>query len=95
MNRQELDERWLQSRIVRARVDYAADALKRGDAPQAERLYKQALAHAEVLEGGGDGILSGIALIGLFDLYDRERREIEAEEAWERVRRILIKVLAQ
>lgn len=83
------DERELQYRVVAARAEYARQLFERGQASEAERLYKQALAQAQALKGPDD-FLTGWVLIDLVDVYDDQGRKEEAAQAWAQIRTVVI-----
>lgn len=61
---------------------------ERGHLGQAERIYKTVLHQAEIIDG--EGPLTGLVLLDLHALYEKQGRNDEAAPAWERIRRILV-----
>lgn len=53
-----------------------------------EQKYKKALAKAET-EAGVGSALAGLYVLELWDLYDKEGRELEADSMWRRLMEIL------
>ena len=89
-----LDDENMQERVVEARLAIAQTFIADGKAEEGERLYKQALTHAEAM-AGKDSPLAGSVLLDLIDLYEAQGRHDEAKSLWGRVRKILLIHLPQ
>lgn len=79
----------LDSGEVRLCLTAARILVARGHYLQAERVFKTVLRQAEEIDG--EGPLTGLVLLDLHDLYEKEGRADEARPVWERVRKILIR----
>ncbi|MGH2506323.1 MAG: tetratricopeptide repeat protein [Ktedonobacteraceae bacterium] len=79
----------LQAQIVEARLSIGQTLIAEGKAADAERVYLQALKHAEKA-AGQESPLAGMVLLDLIDLYEAKERHDEAKALWERVRNILM-----
>lgn len=79
----------MQERVIEARLALAQAFVADGKGEEAERLYKQALDHAERI-AGKDSPLAGSVLLDLIDLYEAQGKEQEVKDLWERVRKILL-----
>jgi len=77
-----------QTLVVEARLSIGQSLIAEGKAKDAERVYLQALRHAETA-AGRDSPLAGMVLLDLIDLYDAQERREEAKALWERIRKIL------
>jgi tetratricopeptide (TPR) repeat protein len=85
----DLDGKTMQERVVEARLALAQDFVADGKAEDAERVYNQALGHAEA-SAGENSPLAGSVLLDLIDLYEAQGRHDEAKALWARVRKILL-----
>lgn len=73
---------------LEACLNVARLLVDRGHLFQAERIYKTVLQQAETIDG--EGALTGLVLLDLYEFYDKQGRHDEAAPAWERIRRILL-----
>lgn len=86
MNGDPVDD--FQALVVEARLSIGQSLIAEGKASDAERVYLQALRHAEAA-AGKDSPLAGMVLLDLIDLYDAQDRRDETKPLWERIRKIL------
>lgn len=71
----------------------ASRMIEKGQLFRAEWLYKLILVQAEEIEE--EGPRTGIVLLDLHALYEKQGRKDEAAPIWERIRRILIRGFLQ
>jgi len=83
------DSYTVQEAIVKTRLGLARSLALEGNLQHAERLYKQALCHAQA-GAGENSPLAGSVLLDLIDFYETQGRYGEAKALWESVHRILI-----
>jgi len=83
------DKEEMQERVIEARLALAQAFVADGKGDEAERLYKQALDHAEKI-AGKDSPLAGSVLLDLIDLYEAQGKQEEVKALWDRVRKILV-----
>lgn len=76
-------------RSIESYLELAKVLAVAGNSDEAECLYKNLLRAVEAVAGTSDPI-SGLILIDLADLYEKQGREREAEQLWERIRLILV-----
>lgn len=74
----------LQERVIEVRLAIAHTLIANGRGQEAERIYKQALKHAEA-STGPDSPITGMVLLDLFDLYEAQDRHGDAKPLWERI----------
>lgn len=80
--------------VVDGYIHIAKMIEKGGNLAQAEQVYKSALSLA-VSQNGEQSAATGYALVELWDLYERQGRQKEAQKMWERLRRLLDRYYAE
>ena len=83
------DHQVLERRIVETLLEHARQRRTKGRYAEAERISKKALDRAEAVTGKSS-LLTGLVLMELLDLYDKQGREEESEALWHRIRDILL-----
>lgn len=81
-------------RSIESYLELAKVLAVAGNGAEAERLYKNLLRAVESI-AGEDCPMGGSIMIELADLYEKQGRDREAEQLWERIRIILISQVAQ
>lgn len=84
----EVNEKLTTQETVEVYIQLGNQVADMGNFEQAEKVFKTALAISERQEGK-DSMAAGFALLELWDLYDRQGRDEEARQAWERMSKIL------
>lgn len=88
------DDEDVQELVLKARLAAAQELIDSGKLEEAERMYKQALEQAEVVDGK-DSPLAALVLIDLYDLYEKQGRHDEGKPLWSQIRQIAILHLQQ
>lgn len=79
-------------RSIESYLELAKVLAVAGNRDEAERLYKNLLGAVEAI-AGADCPITGSILIELAELYEKQGRDREAEQLWERIRFILVSEL--
>lgn len=81
-----------QERVVETRLVIAQEYVQVGDLDKAEDILLKALKLAEAATGQSSALV-GRVLVDLFDIYQKQDKNAEAERVWQRLRQILITCL--